>query len=715
MLHQGGLDLPRATAFPHGRCLLALALFHVLQPLAAAPTSLLNPPVALHAGEDLATDSLASISPLLILIGERITKQLLRNITGFPSAFSLATAPMGLITVVSSLVRLCGIQPLRSFLGYVNEARIVAAVETTRANSGGIHGEIVNDQVVRSTSADATSRAIAVFALRGTTSESKTKALEQIGRCNQFRKSCEELRIPSGAVALRWCLQACWERFSPKQCEEALDLIAEAIGWVKNNLAADLARAGMEIVGSNDYDKEATDDNSHNSLSFVCALDSTSEFTGIPETWFDKVLKPFVIGILALIVIVGIFIAELERLGWRPTIAWLLAVVGYLGIVISTVLAGSILSSSYSVVRLPTPQQDGWAAGMVQATIGKAGAPLLVKSGSNDFNPEAIYFKEPTPATLLGASTVAGLLTAAFLCHYLGLRSLDWWVSISELMVCLVSAILRSTTWKGPARFLPSDQRVDWRCSSTGILNVTSVSLENTYPRLPVEVQRLDARVHATGHNSQAPTAAERIAWLVANECKSNGAVKALLLKCVNLRLLLEISSPEPQLLLNVIISFNGGVLVKEGLAFPGACMLLGLPALPAAAISSPAAILARGVLRQPTWFVVTTLTGMRGVLGEVHVPAVDSLVSWWTVSENENDNNALQTNLQWGMIVASIAFFVALLEKEAEVPGVVTKVRTVLEQDMSGSERRLAMGVAKYLVEEGGKDEEESQRTVEA
>ena len=677
-------------------------MFQFLQTVVAAPAlpgpADLVPPGEVHTGQELATDSLTSIAPLLILIGERIIKQLLRNITGLPSAFGLATAPMGLITVVSSLLRLCGLQSLRSFLGYVNEARIVAAIETTRVNSGGVHGEIVNDQVVRSTSADTTSRATAIFALQGNIGDSKTKALEQIDRCNQFQKSREELRIPSDAANLRWCLQSRWERFGPQQCEEALDLIAEALGWVGEDRGADLVKARSEMVGRNHCDKEAAADNSHSGFSFVCALDSTSEFTGIPETWLDEVLKPLVIGILAFIAIVGVFMAELERLGWRPHVSWLLAVFGYLGIVISTFLAGSILSSSYSRVRLRTPQQEGWTAGMVQTTTAITGAPLLVKMGSNDLNPETIYFKEPTRTTQLSASIIAGLLTASFLCHYLGLRSLDWWVCVSELMVCLLSAILRSITWKGPARFAPSDQRVDWRCSSTGILDVTLASLEHTYPHLPAEVQRLDARAHATGQKIQFPSAAERIAWLVANECKSNGVVKAMLAKYINLRLLLKISSPESPHLLDVIVSYNGGVAVKEGLAFPNTCMLLGVPTLPAATLASPVAILARGILRQPTWFVVTKLTGLMDALGNVHVPAVDPLMSWWTLSENENDSDGLQNHLQWGMIVASIAFFVVLLEKEAEVPGVLREVRTAIEQGMCGNERKVAIQVAEYL-----------------
>jgi len=63
------------------------------------------------------SSTLSGVGPLILLIGERSTKQVLRNIRGLSSAFSLAAAPLGLLSVATSLIRFCGIQYLRAFIG----------------------------------------------------------------------------------------------------------------------------------------------------------------------------------------------------------------------------------------------------------------------------------------------------------------------------------------------------------------------------------------------------------------------------------------------------------------------------------------------------------------------------------------------------------------------------------------------------------------------
>jgi hypothetical protein len=73
---------------------------------------------AVDSSYDAWATALSDIGPLILLVGERSTKQLLRDVRGFASAFSLATAPLGLVSVVTSLVRMRGSHRLRSFLGY---------------------------------------------------------------------------------------------------------------------------------------------------------------------------------------------------------------------------------------------------------------------------------------------------------------------------------------------------------------------------------------------------------------------------------------------------------------------------------------------------------------------------------------------------------------------------------------------------------------------
>src|SRR5579871_2029144 len=72
---------------------------------------------------DAWADTLSGVGPLIILIGERNTKQLLRNFRGFHHIYSLALAPLGLLSLLTSTIRMCGSQRLRGFIGYELEAR----------------------------------------------------------------------------------------------------------------------------------------------------------------------------------------------------------------------------------------------------------------------------------------------------------------------------------------------------------------------------------------------------------------------------------------------------------------------------------------------------------------------------------------------------------------------------------------------------------------
>src|SRR4051812_18554894 len=62
----------------------------------------------IDANTDAWAEALSGISPLILLIGERKTKQLLRDVRGVPGIMALAVAPLGLLSILTSMVRLCG-------------------------------------------------------------------------------------------------------------------------------------------------------------------------------------------------------------------------------------------------------------------------------------------------------------------------------------------------------------------------------------------------------------------------------------------------------------------------------------------------------------------------------------------------------------------------------------------------------------------------------
>ncbi|RYP47067.1 hypothetical protein DL768_006794 [Monosporascus sp. mg162] len=66
---------------------------------------------------NLATD----IAPLLILFGESMTRQYLSESTSFLDYFIFAMAPIGILTAVVSVIRVCGHSSLRAFIGRSQE------------------------------------------------------------------------------------------------------------------------------------------------------------------------------------------------------------------------------------------------------------------------------------------------------------------------------------------------------------------------------------------------------------------------------------------------------------------------------------------------------------------------------------------------------------------------------------------------------------------
>jgi hypothetical protein len=119
----------------HGiRGLITRYLAHVsIPPGAALPTqhaSRSPSAFTIDPGHDAWAEALSGIGPLIMLIGDKNKKQLLREANGLLEILSMACAPLGLLSVLTSMIRLCGGQELRACLGYEHEPRANAAVST---------------------------------------------------------------------------------------------------------------------------------------------------------------------------------------------------------------------------------------------------------------------------------------------------------------------------------------------------------------------------------------------------------------------------------------------------------------------------------------------------------------------------------------------------------------------------------------------------------
>src|SRR6266566_5296203 len=90
-------------------------------------------------GWDDFTNNLATdLAPLLSLFGEEITKQYLCESLSWLDCFTFAMAPLGILTAVVSVIRVCGAPSLRAFIGKAHEGRGAAEAELCSSTSADI-------------------------------------------------------------------------------------------------------------------------------------------------------------------------------------------------------------------------------------------------------------------------------------------------------------------------------------------------------------------------------------------------------------------------------------------------------------------------------------------------------------------------------------------------------------------------------------------------
>lgn len=69
------------------------------------------------AGDDFANNLFSDLAPLLTLFGEQVTKQFLSLSLGWADNFMLAMAPLGILTIVVSAIRVTKDRMLKALVG----------------------------------------------------------------------------------------------------------------------------------------------------------------------------------------------------------------------------------------------------------------------------------------------------------------------------------------------------------------------------------------------------------------------------------------------------------------------------------------------------------------------------------------------------------------------------------------------------------------------
>jgi hypothetical protein len=703
---------------------LAAVFLLPLQAL-AAPLDLAPQPRAIQSigfidpSSDEWSSTLSGIGPLILLVGERTTKQVLRNVHSFPTAFSLAAAPLGLLSVTTSLIRFCGTQKLRAFIGYELEARPVVGIEVTRVNCGGVSAHLTHGYVVRSIVANPASQLIAVSILEGKEQGLELEALARIRASKRFEREKRRLGIPPEEADVNWCLHITAPDFTDEVKNSIVQTLIRAVGLEPNSkgvrefeqnfmagspageesidrsvepeisrIAPDRSRpsspsSSEKLRSAPTYNISKSDGPRVSvvevvptlstvaekqssgppfwDFTFMTTFDAVSEFTGCA---LSPKFSGAAIGIVSSIGIITVHLLALRQNDWIMSIGWILMIAGYIGIVLGVMAAALLMSSSCTSIKLDAaPPQNStakWKDGMVVSvknvdSMDTTGS-AFVSSQSQHQILEAVYIKHSSRNDRSLASFITISLVISFLAHYLGLRAVKWWASIGELGICVLAAFARSISSELQPRFSEvKDVRIDKRCTSTGVIRMQTARVIDG--SIP-STNSIDARSYPLRILDNIPAVGERIAYQTAKLVHQDPSIRNLFKRLTGMHLaIIPSPSPESTSTRSVLVSFTGGVLVTEGLASPASRLLLSFESK-TSDLAAPTSLLSRTIMRQPEWRLQAGV-GNGIPLGNVYLFAVQNMLDWWTVSEDRNDMGDLQRNLHWPMFLINVAFFV--------------------------------------------------------
>ena len=107
--------------------------------------------LGIDAAQDEWSGLIAGIAPLVLLVGERITKQHLRESSSRLDYYLLGATPLGLITSVVSLLRLVSLPQISRLIGRSDELLQEACKDITPVNTGNVTSILEAGRVQRGT------------------------------------------------------------------------------------------------------------------------------------------------------------------------------------------------------------------------------------------------------------------------------------------------------------------------------------------------------------------------------------------------------------------------------------------------------------------------------------------------------------------------------------------------------------------------------------
>jgi hypothetical protein len=654
-------------AFIKVLALLSSVGFIQAYPLTGKSQDNLKRNFSLENAQDEWSTLIAGIAPLILLVGERVTKQHLREASTRFDYYILGATPIGLVTSLVSLLRLISLPIVLRLIGRSDELLQDTCKEITPVNTGSVSSILEGGRVQRGNPETQ----------QGSTGVS-TNVVSRLHFWN-FRTTVEEMADEAQRI-----------QANLKSMDAAYKNSTDLTIPIHNALLVGsfhTERPPFEVLPDIKRIYGVADHSDNNGKQMAGILSIKVTAVG-GEVNFAKgevrsKLSNISLVITSIILMLAVHLLALVDNDWQVTLAWICVVAGYIGLLLSVAIYAEAIKQridSMAVQLGPhTPGGDGTFVALQNGNLdqeGKTGYSLPISSlGHIDMVKISTLRQPSTFAQLTG--TLAGVsFIASFLVHYLGLRSIQWWVSICELAICFIMVGFRTLVSRDPVIFSPSDSSFDFDLRSIGVITPKAQKratvIDTDIPYQNFSCFRLFLGIRSMDVKTEGDTVA---ALLAANLNQMNASSRQRIFDIIGIGDCQMMTIPGSSKC--VVIHCGGtGLLTTEGFLRPAKPLVWGTEfTLEQLDKESLVGWVIHGMNRNEELQLLKQFA--KFTTQAVHIPATNSVVDWWLRSEGSNKWEYNVRNLQWSGALA----LALLLSKVSTYETLEVTIRRALER----------------------------------
>ncbi|KAF8462868.1 hypothetical protein BDZ91DRAFT_826578 [Kalaharituber pfeilii] len=389
---------------------------------------------AIDKSSDVWAALIANIAPLLILVGEKHVKAYFKVMSRCSHYALYAAGPIGLITAITTLIRLNGAKMLKRLIGRQFETRAEVLADVTSVVGGEVCLELKNGNLEQTTNPDP--EHLALFYVHGKQPGTGNKVLGHSASCEKVLYDFHLDLIRQDLGTYFWCT-----------------IVASFRAEHAKGDAVGNTRFAANIFLSNRSRKDTWD---QNAVHCEGSMATYAAWTGVSlnltashclDNWLTDVERLVVASLCTLGNIGAIVSNWLQQKNVQNT--FLVSV----GLIISA--AGSFITAWLVDEATEEKVVD---LSVLQVTEAGFYSPRTKYGNPLSFCPKAVIMST-FARTLLGrehlyvkvlTNGLVVLMTLGYVALYLGLRTSKWWASLAMLSCSAVASVARA--WFAPDR-----------------------------------------------------------------------------------------------------------------------------------------------------------------------------------------------------------------------------------------------------------------------